>query len=371
LQHELSALVSKRHELFADKEANQEQANWQTHWELLESNYQATQNNYTQARQELVTLQSLLANQAEQFQPLQAQRQQTETNFQHSLIAQGFSDELDFKAKLLSREIIAEIQQRANRLQQTAIELNTQQQLIKARISSEENKALTTLSLAELAAQITQLAQTIDNYTQQIGAYGLQLKLNEQSEQQQAEIIARHSQQKIINQRWGNLHKLIGSADGKKFRNFAQGLTFGMVVKHANQQLLNMSDRYLLMRDKEAPLELNVVDNYQGGEIRSTKNLSGGESFVISLALALGLSKLSSNKVQVDSLFLDEGFGTLDEDALQTALNALDSLQRDGKLIGIISHVGALKERINLQIQVEPLSGGVSRISGVGCSGKL
>jgi len=371
LQHELSALVSQRRELFADKEANQEQANWQTHGELLESNYQTTQNNYTQARQELVTLQSLLANQAEQFQPLQAQRQQTEANFQQSLMAQGFSDELDFKAKLLSREIIAEIQQRANRLQQTAIELNTQQQLIKARISSEENKALTTLSLAELAAQITQLAQAIDNYTQQIGAYGLQLKLNEQAQQQQAEIIARHSQQKIINQRWGNLHKLIGSADGKKFRNFAQGLTFEMVVKHANQQLLNMSDRYLLMRDKEAPLELNVVDNYQGGEIRSTKNLSGGESFVISLALALGLSKLSSNKVQVDSLFLDEGFGTLDEDALQTALNALDSLQRDGKLIGIISHVGALKERINLQIQVEPLSGGVSRISGVGCSGKL
>ncbi len=84
----------------------------------------------------------------------------------------------------------------------------------------------------------------------------------------------------------------------------------------------------------------------------------------------LGLSKLFNDKVQVDSLFFDGGFGTLDEDSLQTALDALDSLQRDGKLIGVISHVGALKERISLQIQVEPLSGGVSRISGVGCSGK-
>ena len=370
LQCELNALVSQRQELFADKDANQEQVNWQQYLELLESNYQTAQNNYTQAQQQFSTLNSLLANQAEQFQPLQVQRQQREACFQQSLIAQGFSNELDFKAKLLSREIIAEIQQRANRLKQTAIELNTQQQQLNRRISAEENKALTTRSLAELAVQITQLGQTIDNYTQQIGALGLQLKLNEQAQQQQAEIIARHSQQKIINQRWGNLHKLIGSADGKKFRNFAQGLTFEMVVKHANQQLLNMSDRYLLMRDKTLPLELNVVDNYQGGEIRSTKNLSGGESFVISLALALGLSKLSSNKVQVDSLFLDEGFGTLDEEALQTALTALDSLQRDGKLIGIISHVGALKERINLQIQVEPLSGGVSRISGVGCSAR-
>ncbi len=183
-------------------------------------------------------------------------------------------------------------------------------------------------------------------------------------------VIELRDKQYLIAERFRRLLVLIGSSDGKKFRNFAQGLTFELVVKHANQQLQRMSDRYLLMRDKEAPLELNVIDNYQGGEIRTTKNLSGGESFVISLALSLGLSQLSSNKVQVDSLFLDEGFGTLDEDALQTALDALDSLQRDGKLIGIISHVGALKERINLQILVEPLSGGVSKISGIGCSRK-
>jgi exonuclease SbcC len=160
---------------------------------------------------------------------------------------------------------------------------------------------------------------------------------------------------------------LIGSADGKKYRNFAQGLTFEMMIGHANRQLQEMTDRYLLLRDATQPLELNVIDNYQAGEIRSTKNLSGGESFIVSLSLALGLSHMASKNVRVDSLFLDEGFGTLDEEALETALETLSSLHQDGKMIGVISHVSALKERISTQIQVTPNAGGRSQLSGPGC----
>jgi exonuclease SbcC len=169
--------------------------------------------------------------------------------------------------------------------------------------------------------------------------------------------------------RWARLHELIGSADGTKFRNFAQGLTFEMMIGHANRQLRKMSDRYLLVLDETEPLELDVVDNYQAGATRSTKNLSGGESFIVSLALALGLSHMSSRNVRVDSLFLDEGFGTLDDEALDMALETLAGLRQDGKLIGVISHVLALKERIATQIQVTPVSGGRSRIAGPGCQG--
>jgi len=140
-----------------------------------------------------------------------------------------------------------------------------------------------------------------------------------------------------------------------------------MMIGQANRQLQKMSDRYLLVRDREQPLELNVVDGYQAGEIRSTKNLSGGESFIVSLALALGLSSMASRNVRVDSLFLDEGFGTLDEEALDTALETLAGLQQDGKLIGVISHVPALKERISARIEVVPRTGGRSRITGPGC----
>jgi exonuclease SbcC len=141
-----------------------------------------------------------------------------------------------------------------------------------------------------------------------------------------------------------------------------------MMVSHANTTLAKMSDRYILIRDKNQPLDLNVIDSFQGGEIRSTRNLSGGESFLVSLALALGLSKMASNNIRVDSLFLDEGFGTLDEDALESALETLSSLHEENKLIGIISHVAALKERIPVQIEVIPGQGGNNRIQGPGIS---
>jgi len=168
-------------------------------------------------------------------------------------------------------------------------------------------------------------------------------------------------------QRWEKLNELIGSADGKKYRKFAQGLTFEMVVFHANQQLKKMTDRYQLIHDGKHPLELNVIDNYQAGEVRSSKNLSGGEGFIVSLTLALGLSKMASRKVRVDSLFLDEGFGTLDDESLECALEALSGLQQEGKLIAVVSHVLALKERISAQISVSPVSGGKSELRGPGC----
>lgn len=172
--------------------------------------------------------------------------------------------------------------------------------------------------------------------------------------------------------RWQELHDLIGSHDGAKFRNFAQGLTFDAVIALANRQLVRMTDRYTLLRapatgDEGASLELAVRDHWQAGEIRTTKNLSGGESFLVSLALALGLSRLASQKIRVDSLFLDEGFGTLDAEALDIALDTLGSLRQDGKLIGVISHVAALRDRIGARIELARGTGGVSTLHGPGC----
>ncbi len=131
-----------------------------------------------------------------------------------------------------------------------------------------------------------------------------------------------------------------------------------------------MTDRYALIvsTDEKNPLGIDVMDFYQGGKIRSSKNLSGGESFVVSLALALGLANIHSQKMHIESLFLDEGFGTLDEEALDIALSALSEIQATGKSIGIISHVSALKERIHTQIIVEKKSGGISIIKGAGVS---
>lgn len=198
---------------------------------------------------------------------------------------------------------------------------------------------------------------------QAVGALKQNLSENERLKHSHAEQTQRRDAQKKEALRWDTIHELIGSADGKKYRNFVQALTFQRLTAHANRQLQQMTERYLLLADG---LELNVIDSYQSGEIRSTKNLSGGESFIVSLALSLGLSRMASQKVRVDSLFLDEGFGTLDDEALETALETLTNLQQTGKLVGVISHVPALKERIQTQIKVTPQSGGRSILCGPG-----
>lgn len=163
---------------------------------------------------------------------------------------------------------------------------------------------------------------------------------------------------------WAMLDTLIGSAKGEKYRNYVQGLTLDALLYLANEHLALMTDRYGLVRGEE--LDIDIIDVYQGGNIRSSKNLSGGENFLVSLSLALGLSNINSQSIQIDSLFLDEGFGTLDEEALDVALSILSQLQDKGKMIGIISHVRALKERIATQIVVSKKSGGASILKGAG-----
>ncbi len=163
---------------------------------------------------------------------------------------------------------------------------------------------------------------------------------------------------------WAGLRELIGSADGKKFSRFAQGLSLDVLLRHANRHLRRLSDRYELRRATAtgSELGLEIVDLHQAGSVRPTSSLSGGESFLASLAMALGLSDLAGRNVRIDSLFIDEGFGSLDADTLDLALAALDTLRLNHKTVGVISHVELLKERIPVQIRVEKQAGGLSRL---------
>jgi exonuclease SbcC len=165
--------------------------------------------------------------------------------------------------------------------------------------------------------------------------------------------------------RWYKLSNLIGSADGTRFARFAQGLTLEHLTLLANRHLKQLNPRYSIRRatgNEADDLELKIIDHYQADAPRPMQSLSGGESFLASLALALGLSELASGKTRIDSLFIDEGFGTLDSDTLEIAMSALENLQATGKTIGVISHVPAMQERILTQIKVIKHTGGCSRI---------
>jgi exonuclease SbcC len=179
-------------------------------------------------------------------------------------------------------------------------------------------------------------------------------------------MMAEIERQRAIEERWAKMAELIGSADGKKFRNYAQQFTLDVLLGYANIHLSQLARRYRLERvlSQAGPsLSLMVRDQDMGGEIRSVNSLSGGESFLVSLALALGLASLSSNRVKVESLFIDEGFGSLDSDTLGVAMDALDALQSLGRKVGVISHVQEMTERISTKVLVRPAGGGSSAIT--------
>lgn len=183
--------------------------------------------------------------------------------------------------------------------------------------------------------------------------------------QQGRELLQRIEAARAEYQRWGRIEALIGSASGDKFRKIAQGYNLDLLVQHANLQLRQLARRYRLQRGGSA-LGLLVLDTEMGDELRSVHSLSGGETFLVSLALALGLASMASSKLRIESLFIDEGFGSLDPESLQLAMDALDNLQAQGRKVAVISHVQEMHERIPVQIRVQRQGNGASALSIVG-----
>lgn len=368
LKKELATGGEERNALYGDKNPDDEERRFHKAISDAEDAEKKAREQNSELQQKWNTAKAHVESLKKRIELREPELRGLETEFSSALTPVGFSNEEQFLAAILSSEVRAELTATAKDLDERQTELKARRKDREMRLATEMAHKVTDKSLEELEPQFKEQEDDLRELRDIIA--GLKQKISEnlaakdRVKEKQAAIDA----QKKECSRWDNLHDLIGSSDGKKYRNFAQGLTFEMMIGHANRELQKMTDRYLLIRDESQPLELNVVDSYQAGEIRSTKNLSGGESFIVSLSLALGLSHMASKNVRVDSLFLDEGFGTLDEEALDTALETLAGLQQDGKLIGVISHVAALKERISTQIQVTPRTGGRSQILGPGCT---
>lgn len=207
-----------------------------------------------------------------------------------------------------------------------------------------------------LAAELDKLNQQHQQIHRDIGSFKQILTNNEVQREKYREKMKEVDTQQKKYDRWERLNKLIGSADGSKYSRFAQSLTLENLIHLANRHLSLLNDRYSLLQigkeKEEPPLELEIIDHYYADATRSMRSLSGGETFLVSLALALGLSDLASRNAQIRSLFIDEGFGTLDESTLRIVINTLESLQAQGRTVGIVSHVKELKESITTRIEV-------------------
>ncbi len=357
-EHELDAL-DKRTAVFAKKK--QEAAQRLSERQKLEGDIQL-------AKQEEAAKTRRLDELKAEGVMLRGKSEELKAKLNELLGGQSLSeDRQQHEARVLTAEkALRESETKLNTLQtQIAATKAKLEQLEARRVPFEGQAVLNVEALRELEAKAKRLNDDFATKRTEVGSLEQQVKNDDDVRKRREAGGAELQAAEAESLRWGRLKELIGSADGAKFSRFAQSLTLRQLIGLANEHLKVLAERYRLMAAAGDELDLRIVDLYQANVDRPMESLSGGESFLASLALALGLSELASRHHPIDSLFIDEGFGTLDSETLEIALSALENLRSRGKTIGLISHVDLLKERLTTQVRVVRGAGGTSRIEVV------
>ncbi|MBF0380556.1 MAG: AAA family ATPase [Magnetococcales bacterium] len=362
----LADLQEKRNELLGGKSCQEVKNKLEQAIDKADSQLQKAISSKTNLQTEIAQIkgrQDGLIKQLEQNEKelITGQKNLEEKCQAHKITNQELIFGLDWSQKQITDE-----QKRLDSLKENVSIKKQQLQYQQQTLSEEQRNNLPPLGLEAInQCQIKQkeILKTEDN---KLAVALGELHSDNNIKKRKSTLIASLTSQQKQTDIWDKMNDLIGSSSGDKFRKFAQSITLDRLVELANYHLTELTPRYRLQRAIQGDLSLQVVDLEMGSEIRGIANLSGGERFLTSLAMALGLAGMSSNRgIQVESLFIDEGFGALDEASLNIAISALEALQASGRVVGIISHISALTERIGVQIQVQSQGGGRSEIAMV------
>lgn len=372
-KQQLHASRTERQQLFAGESVEAAKAAHLQQLETLQQAQQKVLHDIQQQQQRQASGAGKIKITQEQIAQIKQQLAEKTTVLVQRLQAANLGDLHHLRGLLLEDDKVAEYDQLSTKLQQQQQRLAQQQESNQqALVQQQALVAPIAQNAEELVAALAMLQEKRTDELQKLG--GIKEKLEQQAlqQQQQAQLLETIAQHQKEVARWEMLNRLIGSQNGKKFSRFAQSITLKKLVKLANIHLDTfLNQRYYLetrleslenTKDTEL-LEIDIVDTFQLNHKRPLNTLSGGESFLASLSLALALSDLAAGRATIESLFIDEGFGTLDTNTLQMAIRALQTLESQGKTVGIISHVEKLKQSIDTQIQVIKKGGGYSTVT--------
>jgi exonuclease SbcC len=308
--------------------------------------------------------QQTINNLESEIRRLQEDLSKVESDFTILLNQKGIANVSGLRTLLLTETQANEWSLKESKLLSLQSALSKEQERLTMERIQLEQQDDKTIDKSAVEQELYVINDQLNQLSEQIGGWTRELELEEENRKRHAEALKVLEQLKIEEKRWSRMNKMIGESSGNKFANFVLDLMFEKLLQHGNARLQSFSGRYLLAlpetNDKD---HLEVIDTYMGNTRRSVKSLSGGETFKLSLALAFGLSDLASKKVQIESLFIDEGFGSLDPDSLDEAISLLESIQHSGnKSIGIISHVSELNERIGTRVKLLPTGNGFSTV---------
>ncbi|WP_151830234.1 AAA family ATPase [Acinetobacter junii] len=331
----------------------------------LQNQYQQVKQSFEQARQHFEqqknVLEQLKVQQQQNHDALELCKTEI-TNWlaQHQNFAEDQLSELHAFSSTQEQQIRNAIQQADRALSEANSALKTMQEQLNVHLQSEPN-----IQVEQLTELINANQEILQQTTDQRDQLKLQLEVHQQNLAKQKKFADQIQQIQQQEHRWNKISSLIGDSKGKEFRDLAQQYNLDILLEYANQQLAMLSQRYTLKR-LDNSLSLAIIDHDMDGETRSVASLSGGESFLTALAISLAIANMASGSMKIESLFIDEGFGTLDASSLHMVMNALDQLQSQGRKVILISHIQEMHERIPVQIQVQPMGSGSSRIEVVG-----
>ncbi len=365
LQTEFDGLSGQRTALFGEKNVVVEREKLLHDLDIAEQALAAARANQAESKEQLALTRQRLEGSQAQLAANQVMVAELEANLEAGLAKSGFESLEALRSATLPTEEAERIEAMVEQMKLRELEVRQVAKTAQAALESALAAPLTSEEVPAIEVKVATLEAELQEFQQSVGALNQQLKDNETRRAEGEIILQQIDHQRIVYNQWAAMQDLIGSHDGSKFRKFAQGLTLQKLVQLANVHLENLYGRYIVVKRPGDDLELDIVDTYQADNTRSMMTLSGGESFLVSLSLALGLSDLAGRNANIRSLFIDEGFGTLDDQTLDLAICTLENLQAKGKTIGIISHVKELKERITTQIRVVKKGGGTSVVEVV------
>jgi len=331
----------------------------------LQNQYQQLKQSFEQARQNFEQQKNVLDQLKSQQQQNHASSEQCKTEInswlaQHQNFAEDQLNELVAISPAQEQQIRSAIQQADRKLSEVNSALRTIQEQLNTHLQSEPN-----IQVEQLTELINTNQEILQQATDQRDQLKVQLELHQRSIEKQKQFAEQIQQVQQQEHRWNKISSLIGDSKGKEFRDLAQQYNLDILLEYANQQLAMLSQRYTLKR-LDNSLSLAIIDHDMDGETRSVASLSGGESFLTALAISLAIANMASGSMKIESLFIDEGFGTLDASSLHMVMNALDQLQSQGRKVILISHIQEMHERIPVQIQVQPIGSGSSRVEVIG-----
>ena len=308
-----------------------------------------------------------------------------EADFARAVAGKGFADEVAWAAACGDDRVLEGIRKKKAELEKDTAALKEACGKHDRDMANHEADGHSDRSREEVAREMAEAEKARSAAEQESGNLSAQIKADNDCRERVEELIEKRAAAESKKIAWTRLNGMLGGKDGVLFSRYAQGLTLRALLKAANPFLSHMTGgRYSLLwspaqtadnandagdgkhRRKKTMLLPMIVDHDQHDTVRPVSNVSGGERFEVSLALALGLSRLTAGRVKVETMFLDEGFGTLDSERLGAALDVLCSLHREGTTIGVISHVKAVEERLPLRIRVEAAGSGHGRLRGEG-----